>query len=251
MTVQFEELTMNAWPSLRTVALDGWLLRLADGFTKRANAVHAVYNGIEVTDLSCKIASCEDIYCRAGQDTIFKLTPFSPAGLDETLEHRGYVRVDPSRVMMLADLSAVAETMQEGVEIEQQERLTAEWLKTMCGFNGFTSEQQAAADRIMSTIAMKTGYFTLYVDGRPAACGLGVIERGFVGLYDIVTEQSMRSKGYGEQLIIHILQWARRSGASRSYLLVLRANGPANRLYTKLNYRELYPYWYRVKVFSR
>lgn len=34
-----EELSMNAWPSLQTIMYDGWVIILADGYTKRANSV--------------------------------------------------------------------------------------------------------------------------------------------------------------------------------------------------------------------
>ena len=31
-----EELTLNAWPSLRSLLFDGWVLNFADGYTRRA-----------------------------------------------------------------------------------------------------------------------------------------------------------------------------------------------------------------------
>ena len=32
---QMEERSMNAWPSLQTILDDGWVIRLANGYTKR------------------------------------------------------------------------------------------------------------------------------------------------------------------------------------------------------------------------
>ncbi|QHW34290.1 GNAT family N-acetyltransferase [Paenibacillus rhizovicinus] len=250
MTVAIEELTMNAWPAGQTAAHGGWLLRLAEGFTKRANSVHPLYAGAETAEsMQRKIETCEAFYQRAGQDTIFKLTPFAPAGLDCTLEERGYVLQDPSRVMMLGDLTLLRlpAKNEPGIAVECEDRLTYSWLDLMCGFNGIPSCQEGSAARIMHAITMKTGYFTLHAHGIPAACGLAVIEGDYVGLYDIVTASSFRNQGIGERLILHMLQWAGKNGASRSYLQVVQNNAPANRLYAKLKYEELYPYWYRVK----
>jgi hypothetical protein len=33
MDFTIEELTMNAWPSLQTILLDGWIIRMAGGYT--------------------------------------------------------------------------------------------------------------------------------------------------------------------------------------------------------------------------
>ncbi|HEX3029647.1 MAG TPA: hypothetical protein VHT34_10180 [Clostridia bacterium] len=39
----YEELQMNALPSLQTILFDGWILRFADGYTNRANSINPVY----------------------------------------------------------------------------------------------------------------------------------------------------------------------------------------------------------------
>lgn len=250
MTVDMEELTMNAWPARQTAMLGGWLLRLAEGFTKRANSVHPFYGGEESGEsLQRKIAACEAFYGRAGQDTIFKMTPFAPDSLDRALEERGYVLRDPSRVMLLTGLAALRTpaSRETGIAIECEPLLPYGWLANMCGYAGIPPQFEGSAARIMQSITMETGYFTLYAQGVPAAFGLAVMERGYVGLYDIVTAPNMRGRGYGERLLLHMLHWARKQGAVSSYLQVVRSNEPANRLYEKLNYKELYPYWYRVK----
>ncbi|SFI27925.1 Acetyltransferase (GNAT) family protein [Paenibacillus sp. UNC496MF] len=250
MAVSIEELTMNAWPAQQTVVHGGWLLRLAEGYTKRANSVHPFYAGDESeAALKRKIEACEAFYCRAGQDTIFKLTPFAPAGLDRLLESRGYVLESPSRVMLLTDFANLRKPpyRRSEITIECEDRLSYSWLDHMCAFSGIPSCHEGAAARIMHAITMKTGFFTLCVDREPAACGLGVLEGEYVGLYDIATATAFRGRGLGERLIRRMLQWAAGSGATRSYLQVAQSNGAANRLYARLSFEELYPYWYRIK----
>ena len=40
-----EEACLNAWPAMQEVHYDGWLLRLADGKTRRTNSVNILRNG--------------------------------------------------------------------------------------------------------------------------------------------------------------------------------------------------------------
>ena len=41
--ILYEELSMNAHPSIKTQLFDGWVLRFADGYTNRANSVNPLY----------------------------------------------------------------------------------------------------------------------------------------------------------------------------------------------------------------
>lgn len=251
MAVSIEELAMNAWPAQHTVAHGGWLLRLAEGYTKRANSVLPFYGGDASPEaLQDRIAACEAFYERAGQDTIFKLTTFSTHGLDQALDERGYLLENPSLVLVLDDIAPeiTAERFEKGIVVEQGDALSYDWLEMLCSISGIPAHHEGSIARIMNGITMKTGYFTLHAHGCiPAACGFAVIEGAYVGLFSIATSVSFRGQGYGEQLVRHMLRWAGEQGATSSYLQVEQANLAANRLYAKLNYRELYPYWYRVK----
>ncbi len=45
-----EELSLNAWPSHQTLLLDGWIIHLANGYTRRANSVNPLYPGNQALD---------------------------------------------------------------------------------------------------------------------------------------------------------------------------------------------------------
>jgi ribosomal protein S18 acetylase RimI-like enzyme len=75
---------------------------------------------------------------------------------------------------------------------------------------------------------------------------LGVLERDWFGLFDIVTHPDYRQQGLATQLIAEMLDWAISEGAKNSYLQVMENNAPALGLYAKLGYVDAYGYWYRV-----
>lgn len=245
MNRRIEELALNAWPALQTYVYDGWLLRMADGYTKRSNSISPLYPGT-CDNLSDKISHCERIYEEAGLPPIFKMTPFVPQALDELLAERGYEVVDPSMVKLLSDITEIAEPWQPAAPVVIDTRLSEAWLATMADLAGLSPHQIAVTRRLLDRPLQKQGFFTLYDDEQPVSCGLIVIEHGYAGLYDIITHPEHRGRGHAEQLIRHMLQWAYANGASQSYLLVVQHNTPANRLYDKLGYKDIYPYWYRV-----
>lgn len=81
-TRTLEELAMNAWPALQTLFYDGWVLRFANGYTKRANSVHPLYPA--TGDAVHNVAVCADMYRARGLPVVFKMTPASePAGLED------------------------------------------------------------------------------------------------------------------------------------------------------------------------
>ena len=58
---RIEEAGFNAWPALQTNLLDGWVLRFADGYTKRANSINPTYPS-DRDDLADHVSRCEAIY---------------------------------------------------------------------------------------------------------------------------------------------------------------------------------------------
>ncbi|MBW7476936.1 GNAT family N-acetyltransferase [Paenibacillus oenotherae] len=244
MYKHIEEIALNSWPSLQTIVQDGWLLRFADGYTKRSNSVSPIYGTCPEEELAAKITEVEQLYEGAGLDTIFKITPFAqPAALAGTLASLGYVEVEPSSVRLLA----LQQLPEPELECRIESSPSGEWLDNVARMQGLSEGAVSIARQLLSRSRLEQGFAMLYSGGVPVACGLGVIERGLLGLYDIVTDPGCRNQGFGEQLVRHLLQWGRRSGARDCYLLVVQSNLPALNLYKKIGFREIYRYSYWVK----
>ena len=221
---------------------DGWLLRFAEGYTRRANSVNPLC--LSTLELDKKLAFCERLYHERELPVIFKLTDAAqPPGLDAVLAARGY-RVDAPTSVQLLDLDRA--TLQPAPDVKTDEALTAQWLDTYSRISGLSDRNRAILPRILSNIIPAHGYASLSVEGRIVTAGLGVVQSGCTGLYDIVTDPAFRSRGYGRQVVEGLLMWGRAQGASIAYLQVMLDNAPALRLYANLGFVEHYRYWYRV-----
>lgn len=239
----YEELQLNQWPPLQTMLMDGWVLRFAEGYSKRSNSIHPLYRS--GTDAEEKIAACERIYEEHGLRTAFKLSPaVYPADLDLLLEQRGYALIDRVSVQSMP-LSVVKEPEPRSAVIDGA--VTEEWLDSYCRLARASGEQRAIMRRMLANIRTKAAFVRLMHEGRAVACGIGVVERGYLGLWDVITDSEARNRGFGRQLLLHLLAWGKQNGAGQAFLAVVADNEPALSLYAKLGFKEMYRHWYRVQ----
>jgi hypothetical protein len=238
---QIEEISLNAWPAHQQRLYDGWLLRSAEGYTKRANCIMPVYE--TSLPLAEKIAFCEAAYRQLTLPPIFRLTPLADPALDAALEGRGYRQIDPTRVMTL-DLHGWQ--LPAPLTLSPRELPLEQWMGVYSQVSGSLVEKQPAHTQILRNILAPHLTAALEIEGQWVACGLGVLERGWLGLFDIVTHASFRRRGLATELVTGMLAWAQAQGAENSYLQVMENNTPALALYAKMGYVDGYGYWYRV-----
>lgn len=252
MDKRMEEISLNTWPALQSVLMEGWVLRSAAGYTKRSNSVNPLYgpeNAGEGLGLLRKIRLAEQYYEAAGLDCVFKITPFAiPSGLDGVLDGLGYQLVQPSSVRTL-DLQALPSSPGPGNPgLQIREELNDDWLEAFGGWSALSPASISTLRSMLSSSVLKQGYALLLKEGVPAACGLAVIQHGYVGLYDIITAPVFRRQGLAEELLLGMLHWAGSHGADTAFLQVVKDNAGASALYDKLGFSERYSYWYRVKT---
>lgn len=237
-----EESSLNALPALQTIFDDGWILRYARGYTRRANSVQALYPHRQ--PVGEKIARCEQFYRERGQATVFKLTDaVYPDDLDARLEALGY-EASTLTIVQVAPLTDIPSA--DSVII--QEGLSDEWLRAYCDMNGVEPHVPEVMPTILRGVAPPSGYGSIIRDGRVVAVGLAVADGPYTGLFDIVVDAALRGQGMGYQLVQGLMAWGEAHGSRYAYLQVVSTNYPALRLYQKLGFQDGYRYWYRSKA---
>jgi N-acetylglutamate synthase len=243
MIREIEEISMNAWPALQTMHYDGWILRFANGVTKRLNSVNPIY-GSKI-DVDEKIEYCENLYQLQNLPPCFRITEIvRPSGLDQKLEAHGYEHIFDVAVQ-LVNINGLKIAPDRNIQIA--EKMDETWLDDYIRMNEVNPANKPVLKKIIEQIIVTRGLFTLHKNGMPVGCGLGVVENRHIGLFDIVIDKDYRNQGLGQILIESILAWGRNKGAEYGYLQVLVDNDPAVRLYTKVGFKEEYRYWYRLK----
>ena len=240
-----EELSLNAHPAIDTIVYDGWVLRFAKGYTSRANSVNMLYPS--QMPLANKIDFCESIYLKQNLPTIFKVTPLSN-NIDDILAKRGYVVLMPTNIMTKDIAQKPFPTVAHSVVAA--EGISEDWQNNYFRLNQTKIADVSVAKQIQGKIINRVLTATIADENGVVACGLGVIERDYVGLYDIIVSPQFRRKGYGHDICTSLLNKAGEFGVNRAYLQVVADNTSAIELYQKMGFADVYTYWYRVKNIS-
>jgi ribosomal protein S18 acetylase RimI-like enzyme len=235
---RIEELGLNSSAPPAQLLYDGWLLRLSPGKAKRARSVNAVYPSS--MSLERKIDHCERLYEAADLPMLFRITPFShPAGLDATLEERGYARLENTAVE-LAPLEAPPEP---GGAREME---IGAWIDAVGDLRGSPSQHRETHLARLERMPLAKRAVALEDEGRIVATGLTIVEDGVAGLFDIVTHAEARRRGHARRVVATLLALGHAMGARHAYLQVESGNTPARLLYKQFGFAERYCYWYRV-----
>ena len=243
MIHRLEQFEFNAWPALEETLYDGWVLRASGGYTGRANSVNVVAPSSE--KISQKIEFCEEWYQAHGLPPLFRITPLAvQEDLDTRLSKRGYQRIKNSFVLYRMLVDEDADFRPRGEMILES---ADDWAEHYQQISGKASAHAPIQRQILNRITGQVSFITLCDAGQPVACGLGVLENGYLGVFSVLTAPSEWGKGWGAQLMSCLLRWARQKGGQHAYLQVDADNPPALRLYQKMGFTELYPYWYRIK----
>lgn len=235
-----EEAALRAWPAGQQLLFDGWVARLSDGYTKRANSASLLYptaNSFE----AATIEHIERLYRSKDFPVIFRLLSFTtPPELEPWLAERGYRDADGTLVM--------SRSLEDGQALDSVVRAldVEEGIEAHARMNGLSEAILPSHRRILERIPSGLAFAGLFDGDELVACGLSVIDGDLVGLFDIVTHPDHRRKGHAARLVDGMLAQAATQGAATAYLQVVITNASAIALYERFGFTEAYRYAYRI-----
>ena len=194
MITKIEEMSLNTWPALQTYFYDCWIIRFANGVTRRANSINPIY--FSTLTIREKINYCQDLYHSLNLKTRFKLTTnVFPKNLDQILADIGYVSEAPTSVQT-SELKKIVSPPKNNIQFKEEK--PEDWLDYCLQFYGLEISKRSTYLNIITQISGKKSLLALYLDQEPVACGLGVLDQEYLWLFDLVVSPSYRKQGLGE-----------------------------------------------------
>lgn len=246
--MRLEEASMNAWPGLKVVLDDGWIVRFAEGHTKRANSITMLKAG---EDIPGRLRRCEALFAAQNLTPCARITPFAAAAVKPALDRAGYGLAFDHTVALWRDLSG---PLDAGGDVEIREGAPgAGWLAAKDRLDPLSGPQNSARARILDNIAIPVAFAAAPgEDRRYASLAYIAVHDGIASLNMVLTDPDQRGQGLAERVCKALFAWARdRAGAKQVFLQCLAANPPARRLYARMGFSEpLYAYHYRLRNFA-
>jgi GNAT superfamily N-acetyltransferase len=251
LAARVEDVCLNVWPAPQELHYDGWLIRLADGKTRRTNSVNVLRDG--VLPVERKIDYCERVYRRHGLPSFFRILSTGSRGLDNLLAARGYDVQDETRALYMDFARHPIAAPNVDVELTP-DAPTAEWLAARARIIGLSRNEMAKFEKILLHLALPAVFAAVRDEtGDIRSLAKGAVHDGIVCVNLVATEEGYRQRGLSRACVSAILDWARRQAdAAGACLQVVAANAPAVRMYEQMGFdRELYRYHYRHLALSR
>lgn len=248
LITHLEELSHNAWPTATTLMVDGWLCRYAASSSRRLNSVLPLCT-TDYHTLNERLRVVEAFYRARQAPSRFQISPaVQPPDLDTFLEQRGYGFKGTILVQtaLIADVQQAITPPLDGM-LTVAGQCSSAWFATYLAAEA--GREKTAEDRraIFRRIAPATAYVTWEVEGVAAAIGLGVLERGWVGVFCMSTLPDYRRRGAAAGILNALANWGAGQGAQNMYLQVFQGNAAALSVYARARFRTLYPYHFREK----
>jgi N-acetylglutamate synthase len=248
-----DELAANATTAGVVQVLDGWLLRVAPDlpFRRSSSAVPLAPGDARTDRLEALVAGAERFYERWGVPCRFQLTPTAATpAIDALLAARGYVVEAPVEVLAgpLEPLAAAGDpAIEVAVEPSLTDRGVDAWLASPHARADERADRLQGFARLLPRIGPPSLVAWAAIDGRPAAVGIGVVERGWLGIFGMATLPGARRRGCARAVAAALAVAAAAQGARSAYLQVEQGNGAARSLYRRLDLAPHHAYHYRTR----
>ena len=222
------------WPPAAAVRIGPWTIRDGQGGGKRVSAATA-----ETEVAGDDLALAEEQMQALGQPPLFMIRA-GEERLDTLLAARGYVVVDPVRLMVMpvAGLTDKPVPPVTAFEIREPLAIMAEiWEAGGIG---------PARLRVMGRARNGTGILLRWNE-KPAGTGFVAHSGNIAMVHAVEVLEHQRRQGVAAWIMRAAAFWAERQGADQMAVLCTEANSAANALYSALGFEPVAQYHYRMK----
>ncbi len=245
----YERLTLDTAPTLNEEQLAGWRLRASGTDTRRSNSATFLGDRVDGTaDLPSDklIDDIEHWFDLHGQPAVFRLNDRLPAPEFETaLSARGYQHAIDCLFMTRPVAEAGSRPPPHGASLDVVPLEVG--LARLHQLKGMNAAKAAIEIERQHRWIGRQRFMLLKVDGEVAATGLGRIESGYLGIFNMQTASAFRGRGYATTLLDAICRWGGSEGVTTAFLQVERENTTALSVYEKAGFVPAYSYWHRLK----
>lgn len=233
-----DDLAVAATPATIEADVAGWRARIAPDLPfRRANV--AIPPPEAAADEPACAAAVEQLrawYQRHDARLIIQVSSALAGweGLDALLERAGLEIEAPVHLMVAGATANANATGLRAVAVRQG--IDPAWA---------TGPRPAAYARMLAPMGDRVLTASCAVDGKVAGVGLGVVDRGWLGIFAMATEPEFRRQGIATAVVRALRSSAADVGADQAYLQVETDNAEAIALYERLGFVRHHGYHYR------
>lgn len=236
-----ERLAHRTWPCREEEAYGAWILRAADGYSRRANSALAI--GDPPQGIDAALEQVVGWYDARELEPCVKITPLANPSLLEALDAREWTVETPSVVLRLAAEPVSPAT--QPLDVSWTSVVADDWFEPLVTWDEELPEQ-GSRHRALLERMVNARFAVLRREGHVAGALVASLDGDQAHLYDLVVDPLLRGKGTGSAFLGQILSDLFRDGVRDVTLQVLESNEVARRLYERTGFVEVHRYHYRV-----
>ena len=191
LVTTLEEAALNGLPALQTEFYDGWIVRMAEGYSRRANCVES---------------RCMNPQPRSRRSWFIVKRRM-----------RGHRYLAFSRFFRPVNLGIWTRPWHSFSNLETP----IHWFKP-CGLRPvplvplpyrYTSQHSEVFRSLLNAIPTPSAYVIARTDGQSVGCARAVVSGSIMGLFDLIVDSEHRGQGFGRGLLEARLKWGFEQGA--------------------------------------
>ena len=233
--LELDEICNLTWPATENIENSGWLIRAADGVTKRANSILPLTASLEAGALNNfeeKFAAAQVFYQNRNLPTIFQVALPTWQVLADKLHSIGAEETIRGNTMV-ADLSSAKQKVANNLEVRKSDQFSNEWLEL---------QPTPGIEKILSGCAAT--YLSIVKEGKTVATCRIALAKGWSSITRVYVHQDFRGQGLGKVIVAAALEASYEQGATKALLQVEASNAIAIGVYESLGFNFHHEYSY-------